>query len=217
MTRKVRSVTPETSLKDVAAMLSVYGIGGMPVVDERQRPLGVITKADIVIKERAEVPRRGISKNVPTRRQRRDRGQGESANGRRGDERTCEHDRPDSVVVCCRGEDARGRRESLARGRWETLVGIITRHDLVSAFARSDAELEREIREDALANVSWPGALDVIVRNGEVTMRGQVDSLFDASALPIEVRHILGVVSVDSELTAWDPHRERKVAISTHV
>lgn len=99
----------------------------------------------------------------------------------------------------------------------ETLVGIITRHDLVSAFARSDAELEREIREDALANVSWPGALDVIVRNGEVTMRGQVDSLFDATALPIEVRHILGVVSVDSELTAWDPHRERKVAISTHV
>ena len=62
MTRKVRSVTPETSLKDVAAMLSVYGIGGMPVVDERQHPLGVITKADIVIKERAEVPRRGISR-----------------------------------------------------------------------------------------------------------------------------------------------------------
>ena len=53
------------------------------------------------------------------------------------------------------------------RGR---VVGILTRHDLVRLFARADDELEREIREDALSDLSWPDAIDVKVENGEVTL-----------------------------------------------
>ena len=43
-------------------------------------------------------------------------------------------------------------------------VGIITRHDLVRVFARPDAEIEREIREEALAGIAWPEAIQVEVR-----------------------------------------------------
>ena len=139
MTREVRSVTPESSLKDVAAMLSVYGIGGMPVVDERQRPLGVITKADIVIKERAEVPRRGISRmfrkgdsdGIAAKVMARTAGEAMSA--------------PAKTIVPILSLSVAAAR-MLADGvnrlpvvDGETLVGIITRHDLVSVFARSDA------------------------------------------------------------------------------
>ena len=61
MTRDVRTVLTEVSLKDVAAMLAEHRIGGMPVVDRARMPLGVITKADIVMKELAEPPtKRGL-------------------------------------------------------------------------------------------------------------------------------------------------------------
>ena len=100
------------------------------------------------------------------------------------------------------------------RGR---VVGILTRHDLVRLFARTDDELEREIREDALSDLSWPDAIDVKVENGEVTLRGQADSRLHAETLPMRVRHVLGVVSVDSELSAWDGSREGQIKVSAHV
>ena len=33
----------------------------------------------------------------------------------------------------------------------------------------------------------------------------------------MRVRHVLGVVSVDSELSAWDGSRERQIKVSAHV
>ena len=61
MTTDVRTVGPDASLKDVAALLAEHRIGGVPVVDEGRRPLGVITKADIVMKELADPPvKRGL-------------------------------------------------------------------------------------------------------------------------------------------------------------
>ena len=50
MTTPVETVRPETSLKDAADIFAVRGIGGVPVVDEDQRIVGVITEADIMLK-----------------------------------------------------------------------------------------------------------------------------------------------------------------------
>src|SRR4029079_14934955 len=56
------------------------------------------------------------------------------------------------------------------------LVGIVSRADLVRAFARSDREIEREIREDVLLRVMLlnPADFGVYVHDGSVTLRGQV-------------------------------------------
>ena len=45
----------------------------------------------------------------------------------------------------------------------DRLVGIVTRADLVRAFTRTDAEIERELREDVLARTMWvePGRVDL--------------------------------------------------------
>ena len=45
---------------------------------------------------------------------------------------------------------------------------------------------------------TWPEAINVKVQDGEVTLRGQADTLSDAEVLPMQVRHVLGVVAVDS-------------------
>src|SRR5436309_201776 len=63
MTADVRTVGPETSLRDVAAILAQHRISGLPVVDSEGRVLGVVSSSDILVKERAEAPaseRRGI-------------------------------------------------------------------------------------------------------------------------------------------------------------
>ena len=50
MTRSVIIVTPDTPLKDVAALLLDHGISGLPVVDQGQ-VVGVVSEADIIAKE----------------------------------------------------------------------------------------------------------------------------------------------------------------------
>jgi osmotically-inducible protein OsmY len=92
-------------------------------------------------------------------------------------------------------------------------VGILTRHDLVRAFARSDSEIAAEIRDEAFRGLSWTEDIAFEVDKGEVTLRGKVDTRFDAELLPDLVRSIPGVVGVDSELTGWDPDRNEEVAV----
>src|SRR4051812_21908578 len=59
MTRDVRTVRPETPLKEVAAALADARISGLPVVDGGGAVLGVVSEADILFKERLQPERRG--------------------------------------------------------------------------------------------------------------------------------------------------------------
>lgn len=56
MTAAPRKVTPDTALDDVAGLLLSSVFTGVPVVDEADRPIGVITQGDLVY--RAGVPMR---------------------------------------------------------------------------------------------------------------------------------------------------------------
>ncbi len=217
MTRNVRAVRPELSLKDAAALLAEHRIGGMPVVDDDGMPVGVISKTDIVIKERGELPKR--------RRWRMFRSGGDDATAAKVTAQTV-GDAMSSPAVTIGPESS----VSIAADRMvdcginrlpvvqrDRLVGILARHDLVRVFARDDAEIAREIRDDAFEGLSWPEAIQFDVKDGAVTMRGQTDTLADARLLPVQVRHVLGVVSVDSELSAWDSAAEKQVKVSARI
>jgi CBS domain-containing protein len=84
------------------------------------------------------------------------------------------------------------------------LVGIVTRPDLVSAFSRPDEEIALDIRDDVLFGTFWitPRDVDVTVRNGEVSLRGTVESGLLTQLLPEAVQRVPGVVSVKSRLVA---------------
>jgi CBS domain-containing protein len=98
------------------------------------------------------------------------------------------------------------------------IVGVLTDTDILlkerAGSPRSDPEIERDIREEALRGLSWTEDLDLSVESGEVTLRGEVESKYDAEALPDVIRRIPGVVGVDSELTAWDVEKNRKVVVA---
>jgi CBS domain-containing protein len=56
MSRDVVAVSQETSLKDAAALLSSHGISGVPVCDAAGQVLGVVSEADILLKEEGRDP-----------------------------------------------------------------------------------------------------------------------------------------------------------------
>jgi CBS domain-containing protein len=87
----------------------------------------------------------------------------------------------------------------------DRLVGIVTRADLVRAFARADDEVATEVREEVehfLALVGDYSEIEVTVDGGEVRLAGHTRSRSTAQALPGRVvRMVPGVVGVVSELT----------------
>jgi len=87
-----------------------------------------------------------------------------------------------------------------------TLVGIVTRGDLVRAFVRSDAEIAAEIRTEVVARRLWldPSSVQIEVAEGEVTLTGRLESRADAEALEALARRVPGVVAVRANLTWAD-------------
>jgi CBS domain-containing protein len=48
MSREVFTVSEETSVEDLARLFAEKGVNAMPVVDDRQRLLGIVTATDLV-------------------------------------------------------------------------------------------------------------------------------------------------------------------------
>lgn len=50
MTRKVLSVSRDTSIFDVAKIISEHNLDGLPVVDKEGRLLGIVTEYDLIVR-----------------------------------------------------------------------------------------------------------------------------------------------------------------------
>ena len=91
------------------------------------------------------------------------------------------------------------------------LLGIVTRTDLVRAFARTDPEIERDLR-DTVLRMLWieePG-LQLSVERGEVRLSGKIRRRTDAELLEAFAARVPGVVAVHSTLRwAWDDTKPR--------
>jgi len=85
------------------------------------------------------------------------------------------------------------------------IVGIVTRADLVRAFTRSDAEIEREIREDVFQRTMWidGGRVEVSVKRGHAALTGILRTRSDVDLLVRLVGRVPGVVAIESTVT-WD-------------
>lgn len=209
MTRGVVAVRPETPLKDVAALMIDKGISGVPVVDASGAVVGVVSEADFVIKERGvEGVRHRLLSSIF----------GESPRTKRElakIEATTAGEAMTSPALTVHAEDTlKVAAEQMASRKINrlpvvedgVLVGIVTRADLVRAYVRPDAELERLVRDEVLARTAFwlePAAFDVAGHAGVVRIGGRVDRRSLADTI-VEVIHGLGgVVGVESELT-WE-------------
>jgi len=83
------------------------------------------------------------------------------------------------------------------------LIGVISRADVVNAFTKPDEVIEDEVREDIVRRLLFlePDAVDVDVRDGVVTLSGELENRTEAHLLEELTRRIAGVVRVVSHLS----------------
>jgi CBS domain-containing protein len=185
MTTEVATARPDTSLKDVARELAERGISGMPVVDGDSAVVGVISEADILAKS--------LSEPEDDARVVRDAMTAPAV--------TIEGHWPVAEAAEQMLTNKVNRLPVVRQGR---LVGVVSRADLVRAFARSDDEMAGEIRDIvALQQELWRDerTLEITVEHGEVSLAGEVLHRDEAEVLGKMVQTVPGVVGVRTELT----------------
>ena len=203
MTEEVLTIGPEAPIKDVAKILVERGISGLPVCGIEGRVLGVISEGDILYK--VHDPREGhaggplawIVDGTPN-----------FTGYVKAKALTAEKAMTSPAITVAPDESlAQAARVMCERHvnrlpvvKDEKLIGIVTRADLVRAFARTDAEIEHELKEDVLERTMWvdPGRVEVAVKNGVVELEGQLQTRSDVELLGRLAARIPGVISVDS-------------------
>ena len=203
MTRDVVSVTPDTPLKDVAAAIVERGISGLPVCDADGAVVGVLSEADLLVKQGGSPERSGglfawlvETASAPDLAKLRAHTAGEAMTSPAV---TVETASPVSEAARTMVSLGVNRLPVVEDGR---LVGIVTRADLVRLFTRSDEEIARDIRQDVVKRL-WiaPERIEIEVEQGEVVLRGEVDTEAEAGLLEKRIPLVAGVVGVRSELS----------------
>jgi CBS-domain-containing membrane protein len=203
MTRTVVSVNAFAPFKDIVRRMQEYRVSAVPVVDEDHLVLGLVSEGDLILKEDADLE--GEPRVLDGAQRRHDRSK---AAGRIAWELMTA---PAITIgpAATLGEAARLMHRSAVKRLPVvdpddgTILGIVSRTDLLKVFLRDDAEIAREVREDVIRRTLWidPDTIRIVVRDGVVTMEGQVEHRSLRSVLEQLVLSCEGVVGVDNRLT----------------
>ena len=201
MTRAPKTVTPSTSLKEAARTMLEHGISGLPVLGEGGELVGIITEADFVARQVAQVEGRRRLLDVVLRKPELSAGQetvGEAMS------RVPVTVGPDATVTeAARRMVANGVKRLPVVDLEKKLIGIVSRADIMAAFTRSDAAIETEIRDGILQRMLFlePSVIEVSVTDGVVALKGELTKRSDVRLLSALTERVDGVVRIDDRLT----------------
>jgi CBS domain-containing protein len=219
MTRRVVSVSPETTVLEAVRLMLQNHISGLPVIDASGHLVGVVTEGDFLRRAETGTQRkraRWLELLVGPRALAEEYVQ---AHGRKvqgvmtPDPVTVSEDTELDEVVRLM-ERRRIKRLPVVRGA--QVVGIVSRANLMHALAslgsaapvttKSDAEIRSQILAE-LDKQPWaPVALiDVVVRDGVVELWGTITEEKQGDGLKVVAENIPGVKHVVNHLTWIEP------------
>ncbi|MGC5005385.1 CBS domain-containing protein [Streptomyces sp. DT203] len=203
MTDEVVSVLSVTSFKEVAKLLAQHNISGLPVLDDEDRVVGVVSESDLLSRQAAGHPMRsGAPDAAPW-----------TTVSSLGAEVTAAEVMSTPAVTVRAEETAPDAARLMARRGVERLpvvddedrlVGIVTRRDLLRLFLRPDAEIRLRIIEDVVVGTMGleTDAVAVHVMDGVVTLEGRLENRSQIAILTRLVEQLDGVVAVMGHVTA---------------
>jgi CBS-domain-containing membrane protein len=203
MTPVVVTVGERTSFKEIAATMAEHRVSALPVLDEAGRVAGIVSEADLLLKE--EFPEGSAGGRLfQSRRLRVERVKAAGDTAAELMTAPAVTIGPDATVTeAARLLHRHGIKRMPVVDPAGPLLGIVSRADLLKVFLRTDAEIAQEIRQEVLVRAMWvnPDTVTVEVRDGIVTLSGQLER---RSLIPIAVslvHGIDGVVDVVDRLT----------------
>jgi CBS domain-containing protein len=221
MTSEVVSVRPQTHVAGIARLLIQKKISGLPVIDDEQRLVGVVSEADLTSRTECgtEYPRHSwlgrllMSPAHSAIEYTKTHGV-HAAEVMTSPAIAVAADTPLEQIAKLLDERHIRRVPVVRHGK---VVGIVSRADLLDELAILDAGNESQVEVDdrqiyqqlmeALKGEPW-GSLpygEIVVDAGTVHLFGTVESEAVITAFVVAAQRIRGVKSVVNHLTAVDP------------
>jgi CBS domain-containing protein len=201
MTARVVAVRKTASFKDMILQMRKFHVSAFPVIDDAGRVIGVVSQADMLNKE-AELATGPAPLSGILRFRDHEKGAGVTAAELMTSPPLTVSPGTPLTEAARLMRDRRVKRLPVINETGH-LIGIISRADVLSVFARPDEEIHREAAEEALAESFMEDSrlFGVTVHDGIVTVTGPPQSEQAGRDLIEAVRHIDGVVAVRDELS----------------
>jgi CBS domain-containing protein len=207
MTSSVHVARPLAPFKFLVRLIEENRVSGIPIVDQQGVPIGIVSEADLLLKER----RRELESSADLLHpQKRHHDRAKAAGTVASEVMTS------PAITVASGTSLSQAAQLMQvknvrrlvvvdeRGR---IAGIVSRSDLLQVFLRTDDELRDEIAGTLIPALllSSPERIGVDVRSNVVTFSGEVDRKTDAEMLTRLTRELDGVVGVVDRLRyRWD-------------
>lgn len=205
MSERVIAVRQEADFAEIAGVMRRFGIASLPVIDEDNRVIGLVSADDLLLKEAG----RGRGGVMAWRRRRAER--------RKIGAATARELMTTPAVSVTPATPAREAASLMYRRRIHQLPvvdpvtgrlrGIITRSDLLGVYERPDEEIRRDILTDVIEDDLRmdPDRFTVTVAGGTVTIGGRVERRSFVPDVIAAIERVDGVVAVRNRLTyRWD-------------
>jgi CBS domain-containing protein len=212
MTHSVVRVPARTPFKEVVKTLADHDITAVPVVDAADRPLGVVSEADLLRRESMQPDPAGLSAVLDAPVDASIQPAATTAEGLMTSPAVVAH--PEwTVVQAARAMDQGKVKRLPVVDETGRLVGIVSRADLLRVFLRRDRVIREEISGDILERTLGIGSDEVVVAvtDGRVSLRGTVER---RELIPVVLRlceQVDGVVEVTESL---DYRTDEPVAVA---
>jgi CBS domain-containing protein len=203
MTTEVVAVEAWTPFKEIVARLAQHRISAVPVVDADRRVLGIVTEADLLLKQEHPDPKATIPL-IWTRRRRQERAKAAAAVAAKLMTTPAVAVPPTATITeaARRMHTARVKRLPVVDERGQ-LLGIVSRADLLKVFTRPDEAIRSEIINDVIVGdlMMNPSRFFIDVDDGVVVLQGRVERRSLIPYLVRAVHHVEGVVRVENRLS----------------
>ena len=195
MSTHVIAVREIATFKEIAIRLHEHRVSAFPVIDAGNKCIGVVSEADLLAKEAAEDEGSAATPGMTW-----ERDQSKAAAVTAGELMssppvTIGADEP--VTRAARLMYARRVKRLPVTSEDGTLIGIVTRSDVLSVYGRPDQDIADEITGELIAD---PDRYTVIVKDGIVTLEGTPQDAGTGRGIDDAARHVEGVVAVRDRL-----------------